>query len=66
MVQWVTGMGAHFKNGRIHMLRRRLGAQHHYTTAYTPQATCSVEVVNHELLKGAKTLLSERTLPTRD
>ncbi|GMF22827.1 unnamed protein product [Phytophthora fragariaefolia] len=52
--------------GGIKYILRALGAQHHFTTAYTPWANGTVEVVNREVLKRVKALLSERKLPVRD
>ncbi|KAJ0392975.1 hypothetical protein P43SY_009109 [Pythium insidiosum] len=50
--QWVSDQGAHFKNQVIEHLQTSLGAHHHFTTAYTPWANGTVEVVNREVLKG--------------
>ncbi|KAE8951185.1 hypothetical protein PF011_g33033 [Phytophthora fragariae] len=66
VLQWVSDQGAHFRNQVIERLQRALGAQHHFTTAYTPWANGTVEVVNRELLRAVKALLSERQLPVRD
>ncbi|GMF14516.1 unnamed protein product [Phytophthora fragariaefolia] len=64
--QWVSDQGAHFRNQVVGSLQRALGAHHHFTTAYTPWANGTVEVVNREVLKSVKALLSERKLPVRD
>ncbi|KAE8993203.1 hypothetical protein PR003_g21024 [Phytophthora rubi] len=64
--QWVSYQGAHFRNQVVESLQRALGAHHHFTTAYTPWANGTVEVVNREVLKSIKALLSERKLPVRD
>ncbi|KAE8886173.1 hypothetical protein PF003_g29779 [Phytophthora fragariae] len=64
--QWVSDQGAHFKNQLIEQLRVALGAHHHFTTAYTPWANGTVEVVNREVLKGVKALLSEKRLHVKD
>jgi transposase InsO family protein len=64
--QWVSDQGAHFKNQVIERLQRALGAHHHFTTAYTPWANGTVEVVNREILKVLKALLSERRLQPND
>jgi transposase InsO family protein len=64
--QWVSDQGAHFRNQLVEKLQRALGAQHHFVTAYTPWANGSVEVVNREILKCMKALLSERRLAIQD
>lgn len=64
--QWVSDQGAHFKNQVIEKLQRALGAHHHFTTAYTPWANGTVEVVNREVLKCVKALLSEKKLRPTD
>lgn len=58
--------GAHFRNQVVERLQRALGAHHHFTTFYTPWANGTVEVVNREVLKSVKALLSERRLHVRD
>ncbi|KAE9051957.1 hypothetical protein PR001_g948 [Phytophthora rubi] len=64
--QWVSDQGAHSRNQIVERLQRALGAQHHFVTAYTPWANGTVEVVNREILKCMKALLSERRLAIRD
>jgi transposase InsO family protein len=64
--QWVSNQGAHFRNQVVESLQRALGAQHHFTTAYTPWDNGTVEVVNREVLKSVKALLSERKPSVRD
>ncbi|KAE8980660.1 hypothetical protein PR001_g23652 [Phytophthora rubi] len=64
--QWVSDQGAHFRNQIVERLQRALGAQHHFVTAYTPWANGTVEVVNREVLKCMKALLSELRLAIRD
>lgn len=64
--QWVSDQGAHFRNQIVERLQRALGAHHHFVTAYTPWANGTVEVVNREVLKALKALLSERRLTIRD
>ncbi|GMF28955.1 unnamed protein product [Phytophthora fragariaefolia] len=66
VLQWVSDQGAHLRNHVIERLQRSLGAQRHFTTAYTPWANGTVEVVDRELLRVVKALLSERQLPVRD
>ncbi|GMF29378.1 unnamed protein product [Phytophthora fragariaefolia] len=62
----VSDQAAHFRNQVVESLQRALGAQHHFTTAYTPWAHGTVEVVNSEVLKSIKALLSKHKLPVRD
>lgn len=64
--QWVSDQGPHFKNQVMERLQRALGAQHHFTTAYTPWANGTVEVVNREVLRCVKALASERKLLVTD
>ncbi|GMF23670.1 unnamed protein product [Phytophthora fragariaefolia] len=64
--QWVSDQGEHVRNQIVERLQRTLGAQHHFVTAYTPWANGTVEVVNREILKCMKALLSERRLAIRD
>uniref|UniRef100_H3H555 Reverse transcriptase n=1 Tax=Phytophthora ramorum TaxID=164328 RepID=H3H555_PHYRM len=64
--QWVSDQGAHFRNQVVERLQRALGAHHHFTTAYTPWANGTVEVVNREVLKSVKALLSERRMHVQD
>ncbi|KAE9344158.1 hypothetical protein PF008_g9348 [Phytophthora fragariae] len=64
--QWISDQGAHFKNQVMEKLSVALGANHHFTTAYTPWANGTVEVVNREVLKSVKALLSERRLQVQD
>ncbi|KAE8982236.1 hypothetical protein PR001_g23792 [Phytophthora rubi] len=60
--QWVSDQGTHFKNQVVHELAMKLGANHHFTTAYCPWANGTVEVVNRLLLKCIRAVLSERRL----
>ncbi|GMF50897.1 unnamed protein product [Phytophthora fragariaefolia] len=64
--QWVSDQGAHFKNQFMEKLSVALDSHHHFTTAYTPWKNGTVEVVNREVLKSVKTLLSERQLQVQD
>ncbi|KAE9333825.1 hypothetical protein PR003_g13836 [Phytophthora rubi] len=61
---WVSDQGAHFKNQVIVRLQSALGAHHHFTLSYTPWTNGTVKVVNREVLKSVKALLSERKLQT--
>jgi transposase InsO family protein len=60
---WVSDGGSHFKNEVLEKIRKMVGAHHHVTTAYSPWANGSVEVVNRMLLRAMKALLSEWRLP---
>jgi hypothetical protein len=57
---WVSDQGAHFRNEVMNQLRRTLGAQHHFVTAYSPWANGTVEVVNRQLLRFLRAVLVER------
>jgi len=59
---WVTDQGSHFKNEAMALIARQLGTQYHFTTAYTPWANGSVEVLNRQLKRCVHALLSERQL----
>ena len=59
---WVSDQGAHFKNEVMDQLRRTLGAQHHFVTAYSPWANGTVEVVNRQLLRVLRAVLVERRM----
>ncbi|POM68501.1 Chromodomain containing hypothetical protein putative [Phytophthora palmivora] len=56
---WVSDQGTHFKNKVIEGLQHALGAHHHFTTARCPWANGTVEVVNREVLRCCRALLSE-------
>ncbi|KAF0719108.1 Aste57867_1285 [Aphanomyces stellatus] len=53
----VSDGGSHFKNEVIEDVRTMVGLQHHITTAYSPWANGTVEVVNRMVLRTVKTLL---------
>nr|CCA27531.1 AlNc14C568G12167 [Albugo laibachii Nc14] len=57
---WVSDQDFHFKNTVMDNLRKILGAQHHFVTAYCPWANGTVEVMNRQLLKVMRSLLSEK------
>lgn len=59
VMQWVTDRGSHFRNQVIGSLRKALGGDHHFTTAYCPWANGTLEVVNRLLLRCMRVLLSE-------
>ena len=56
---WVSDQGSHFKSEVMEKLRKLLGAQHYFVTAYCPRAIGSVEVLNRQLLKAMRSLLNE-------
>nr|CCA21015.1 AlNc14C109G6335 [Albugo laibachii Nc14] len=60
---WVSDQGSHYKNEVMKKLRKLLGLQHHFVTAYCPWANGSVEVLNRKLLKAMRSLLSEKRQP---
>ena len=59
---WISDQGSHFKNEVMHKLAHNLNTHHHFTTAYHPQSNGTVEVVCREVLRVARTLLSEYQL----
>ncbi|RAN79793.1 hypothetical protein B5P41_35575, partial [Bacillus sp. SRB_28] len=62
----VSDQGTHFKNQVVSDLCSRLHISHHFTTAYTPWANGSVEVVNRLLLFVLRALISEFRLSFHD
>lgn len=63
---WDTDQGTHFKNDVIATLKHNLGAHHHFTTARSPWANGTVEVVNRELLRLFRSLISEWKMDRKD
>ena len=59
---WVSDQGSHFKNSLMTAINRTLHSHHHFTTAYCPQANGTVEVICKEVLRAARSLLSEYRL----
>ena len=57
---WISDQGTHFKNEVMTELNRRLGSNHHFTTAYCPWSNGSVERVNRTLLAVVRKILSEK------
>jgi len=65
VTQWISDRGTHFKNELVRLLSERYKANHHFTLAYCPWSNGTVEVVNRELLRASRALLSEFQLPQR-
>ncbi|ETV63994.1 hypothetical protein H257_19069 [Aphanomyces astaci] len=59
---WVPDGGSHFKNEVTEKVRKWVGAHYHITTAYSPWANMTEEVVNRLVLRAVKALLSEMKL----
>ena len=59
---WISDQGSHFKNEVMTDLNNRLGANHHFTTAYCPWSNGSVERVNRNVLSMIRKLLAEQHL----
>lgn len=57
--QHVSDQGTHFKNRVVDELCSRLHIARHFTTAYTPWANGTVEIVNRHILRILKALCSE-------
>jgi hypothetical protein len=53
---WVSDGGSHFKNNVLEKVRKMIGAHHHITSAYSPWANGTVEVVNRLVLRGLLSL----------
>ncbi|KAH9135325.1 hypothetical protein AeRB84_019220, partial [Aphanomyces euteiches] len=64
--KWVTDGGSHFKNEVVEKIRKMVGVHHHITTAYSPWANGTVEVVNRLILRVVRALLSEMKLKTNE
>jgi RNase H-like domain found in reverse transcriptase/Integrase core domain/Reverse transcriptase (RNA-dependent DNA polymerase)/Chromo (CHRromatin Organisation MOdifier) domain len=56
---WVSDQGSHFKNVVLENVSHALRVKHHFTVAYSPWANGTVEVVNREILRVTRALLSE-------
>ncbi|POM64802.1 Chromodomain containing hypothetical protein putative [Phytophthora palmivora] len=56
---WVSDQGTHFKNKVLEGLQHALGAHRHFTTARCTWTNGTVEVVNREVLRCCRALLSE-------
>ncbi|KAH9120335.1 hypothetical protein AeMF1_007463 [Aphanomyces euteiches] len=63
---WVADGGSHFKNEVVEKIRKMVGAYHHITTAYSPWANGTVEVVNRLILRAVRALLSEMKVKTNE
>ncbi|OWZ02820.1 LOW QUALITY PROTEIN: Chromodomain protein [Phytophthora megakarya] len=63
---WVFDQGTHFKNKTIEALQHALGVHHHFTTAQCPWANGTVEMVNREVLRCCRALLSEWRMQPRE
>ena len=59
----ITDGGTHFKNVVVSGLMRRMRAQHHVTTAYSPWSNGSIERLNRSIIRLLRTLLAETNTP---
>jgi transposase InsO family protein len=55
---FVSDQGSHFKNRLLSSIADVIGASHHFTLAYVPWSNGTVEVVNREILRVLRALLS--------
>ena len=60
---WVSDRGSHFTSKVLLGLRDRLGAQHHFTTAYCPWANGTAERPNREITATMRAIMAEFDLP---
>ncbi len=60
--QWVSDRGSHFKNELVRTIKDKTNSEHHFTLAYCPWSNGTVEVVNRELLRATRAILSEYQL----
>lgn len=61
--EWVADRGSHFNNKLVSFLRDKIKTQHHFTLAFCPWSNGTIEVVNCELLRASRALISEYQLP---
>ena len=59
VTQWVSDRGTHFRNELVSLLPDIYKVNHYYTLAYSPWSNGTVEVVNKELFRATRALLSE-------
>lgn len=59
----VSGQGSHFTATVMHLIADDYCIPQHFTTAYCPWANCTIERLCKEVLRTAKSLLSEWKLP---
>jgi hypothetical protein len=62
----VSDQGSHFKNSVIQEINRRLHSQHHFTTAYSPIANGSIEIIVKDFSTTLQKLRFETNTPTRE
>ena len=73
LVDWCAAFGApksfmsdsptHFKNETLRLLAKGLKNNHHFTLPYSPWTNGAVERLGKEILRSARSLLSELKLP---
>ena len=63
---WISDKGSHFKNTVMILLNKALHAHHHLTTPYNPRSNGTVERVCQEVLRAARSILSEFRLCEED
>jgi transposase InsO family protein len=64
--QWVSDQGSHFKNKLMMDIQKQLGTNHHFTTAYSPWASGTVETVCKQTIRAARAMLSEMHLAPQE
>jgi hypothetical protein len=61
----VSDQGSHFKNRVITEINRKLRSHHHFTTAYSPFANGSIEIIVKDFLTTLKKLRFETNTPAK-
>jgi hypothetical protein len=62
----VSDQGSHFKNQVISEINRQLRSEHHFTTAYSPFANGSIEIIVKDFLTTLQKLRFETNTPARE
>jgi hypothetical protein len=62
----VSDQGSHFKNKVIAEINRQLRSHHHFTTAYSPFANGSIEIIVKDFLNTLKKLRFETNTPAKE
>jgi len=62
----VSDQGSHFKNQVISEINKQLRSRHHFTTAYSPIANGSIEIIVKDFLTTLQKLRIETNTPARE
>jgi transposase InsO family protein len=64
--QWVSDQGSHFKNTVVADIQKQPGANHNFSTAYSPWANGTVEAVCKQTIRAARAMLSKMYLAPQE